>query len=106
VLSLFFIVIPNANLPFIPNVCRRFVRKPMCMAFARSRQRTVKGFFRVTPIGLAYIAKSVAKYAFDLSCACSMPEDHLMFWNSIIRRLSRSGERPIARCATNPQKKA
>lgn len=36
VLFLFFVVIPNANPPFIPNVCRRFVRQPMCMAFARS----------------------------------------------------------------------
>jgi hypothetical protein len=52
VLSLFFIVIPNANLPFIPNVCRRFVRKPMCVSFARSGQRTVEGFFRVTAIRL------------------------------------------------------
>jgi hypothetical protein len=25
-------IIPNANLIVIPNVCRRFVRKPMCAA--------------------------------------------------------------------------
>ena len=37
-LCLFFIVIPNANLPFIPNVCRLFVRQQMSMAFANGGQ--------------------------------------------------------------------
>jgi hypothetical protein len=49
---LFFGSILNANLPAILSVCRRFVRKPMCVALARRRQCTIEGFFGVAAIRL------------------------------------------------------
>jgi hypothetical protein len=49
---LFLGLILNANLLAILNVCRRFVRKPMSVALARSRQRALEGFFGVAAIRL------------------------------------------------------